>query len=129
MAICEFFFSALKIDCFIKESKYLNICYNNLLTPLLLITFPFIKYCQDTCMLRLSSLEVTFCLRDRPLQSAPFAVHCPPWDPKKIDKKDEVLLRVSNFRKKLIPRFFPPQKKIDRCSVEFQCYKLFVKGT
>ena len=42
MAICEFFFNALKIDCFIKESKYLNICYNNLLTPLLLIAFPFI---------------------------------------------------------------------------------------
>ena len=111
MAICEFFFNALKIDCFIKESKYLNICYNNLLTPLLLITFPFIKYCQDTCMLRLSSLELTFCLRDRSLQSAPLAVHCPPWDPKKIDKKDEVLLRASNFRKKLIPSFFPRQKK------------------
>ena len=30
MAICEFFFNALKIDCFLKESKYLNICYNNL---------------------------------------------------------------------------------------------------
>ena len=108
MAICEFFFNALKIDCFIKESKYLNICYNNLLTPLLLIAFPFIKY---TCMLRLSSLELTFCLRDRSLQSAPFAVHCAPWDPKKIDKKDEVLLRVSNSRKKLIPSFFPRQKK------------------
>ena len=111
MAICEFFFNALKIDCFIKESKYLNICYNNLLTPPLLIAFPFIKYCRDTCMLRLSSLELTFCLRDRSLQSAPFAVHCAPWDPKKIDKKDEVLLRVSNFRKKLIPSFFPRQKK------------------
>ena len=111
MAICEFFFNALKIGCFIKESKYLNICYNNLLTPLLLITFPFIKYCQDTCMLRLSSLELTFCLRDRSLQSALFAVHCPLWDPKKIDKKDEVLLRASNFRKKLIPSFFPRQKK------------------
>ena len=111
MTICEFFFNALKIDCFIKESKYLNICYNNLLTPLLLITFPFIKYCHDTCMLRLSSLELTFCLRDRSLQSAPFAVHCPPWDPKKIDKKLEVLLRAPNFRKKLIPSFFPRQKQ------------------
>ena len=124
MAICEFFFNALKIGCFIKESKYLNICYNNLLTPLLLITFPFIKYCQDTCMLRLSSLELTFCLRDRSLQSAAFAVHCAPWDPKKIDKKDE----VSNFRKKLFLAFSPDKRK-HRCSVEFHCYKLFVKGT
>ena len=26
-----------------------------------------------------------------------------PWDPKKIDKKDEVLLRASNCRKKISP--------------------------
>ena len=35
-------------------------------------------------------------------QSAPFAVHCPPWDPKKIDKKDGVLLTALNFRKKIV---------------------------
>ena len=91
------------------------------------MTFPFTKHCQDTCMLRLSSLELTFCLRDRSLQSAPFTVHCAPWDPKKIDKKDEVLLRASNFRKKNLFLVFSPDKRKHRCSVEFQCYKLFVK--
>ena len=35
-------------------------------------------------------------------RSAPFAVHCPPWDPSKIDRKDGVLLTALNFRKKIV---------------------------
>ena len=31
-----------------------------------------------------------------------FAVHCPPWDPNKIDKKDGALLTDLNFRKKIV---------------------------
>ena len=65
---------------------------------LLLITIFFYQNIAKICKVIRTLLVVADLLFKRP--------HCPPWDPKKIDKKGGILLRASNFRKKFIPGIF-----------------------
>ena len=121
MGLCDFFLNALKIDCFIiKESKYPNYCYNNFLVPLAVDNFFLLQNFAKICKVIRTLLVVADLLFKRP--------HCPPWDPKKIDKKGEILLRASNFRKKFIPGIFPLTKE----NISLQCrisVSHAVKGT
>ena len=104
MGLCDFFLNALKIDCFIiKESKYPNYCYNNFLVPLAVDNYFLLQNFAKICKVIRTLLVVADLLFKRP--------HCPPWDPKKIDKKGEILLRASNFRKKIHSRHFSPDKR------------------
>ena len=121
MGLCDFFLNALKIDCFIiKESKYPNYCYNNFLVPLAVDNYFLLQNFAKICKVVRTLLVVADLLFKRP--------HCPPWDPKKIDKKGEILLRASNFRKKFIPGIFPLTKE----NISLQCrisVSHAVKGT
>ena len=87
----------------IIEGKYPNSFYNNFLFPLAVDN---ISLYQNIAKILLGLFcVVAGLLFKRPIcdeRSAPFAVHCPPWDPKKIDKKDGVLLTALNFRKKIV---------------------------
>ena len=98
--ISAFFFNALKINCFIViERKYPNSCYNNFSIPLAVDNISFYQGINRTL------LVVADLLFKRPIcdkRSAPFAVNCPTRDPKKIDKKDGVLLTALNFREKIV---------------------------
>ena len=132
MAICVhvFFLNALKIDCFIiKEGKYPHICYNGFLIPLASDNISFYKTLPRN-MYAKTLLVVADPLFKRPIcVKVPLCFSLPSLDAKKVDKKLEVLLRASNFRKKNLLLAFSPDKRKHRLSVEFQCYKLFVKGT
>ena len=102
--ISEYFFNALNINCFIIIEKKVpkqflqqfldsSYCWYHFILP---------KYCQGISR---TLVVVAVLLFKRPIcdeRSALFAVHCPPWDPKKIDKKDGVLLTALNFRKKIV---------------------------
>ena len=87
----------------IIEGKYPNSFHKNFLIPLAVDNT--LVYQNIAKILGLLSLSVADLLFKRPIcdeQITPFAVHCPPWDPKKIDKKDGVLLTALNFRKKIV---------------------------
>ena len=86
--ISEFFFNAVKITCFmIIEGKYPNSFYNNFLIPLAVDN---ISLHQNIAKILLGLFCVVADLFFKtPIcdeRSAPFAVHCPPLDQKKIDK-------------------------------------------
>ena len=97
-----FFFNTLKIDCFIvKEGKYPNICYNSFLIPFAADNISFSKILPRYMYAKTLLVVADLVFERLIFAKFPFAIHCPPWDPKKIDKKVEVLLRASNFRKKI----------------------------
>ena len=67
MALCDFFFNALKIDCFIKESKYPNNCYNNFLVPFAGDNIFFYQKIAKICKVIRTLLFVADLLFKRPL--------------------------------------------------------------
>ena len=132
MVICVdvFFFNALKIDCFItKESKYPNICYNSFLIALAADNISFYKtlprYIYVKTLLVVADLLFKRSICDKVsllLFIALLGIQ------RKSTKRTRYCWESQISEKKFLPSFFPSQKKT-RCSVELQCYKLFVKGT
>ena len=90
-------------------------------------------YYNFALVLHFAAILITFCVNvtfcgDYYILRRNKRPHCPPWDPKKIDKKGEILLRASNFRKKFIPGIFPLTKE----NISLQCrisVSHAVKGT
>ena len=107
----------------IIEGKYPNSFYNNFLIPLVGDN---ISFYQNVAKILLGLFcVVAGLLFKRPIcdeRSAPFIVHCPPWDPKKIDKKEGGIADNLKFQER---NCFPWQKKTYRWGVKCQCYKLF----
>ena len=86
----------------IIEGKYPNSFYNNFLFPLAVDS---ISLYQNIAKILGLFCVVADHLFKRPIrdeQINPFAVHCPPWDPKKIDKKKKQKQKALNFRKKIV---------------------------
>ena len=104
MGLCDFFLNALKIDCFIiKESKYPNYCYNNFLVPLAVDNYFLLQNFAKICKVIRTLLVVADLLFKRP--------HCPPSDPKKIDKKGWDIAESLKFQEKIYSRHFSPDKR------------------
>ena len=108
MAICVhvFFFNFI-----VKESKYQTFVTIVSWLLLLLITFPFPKHCHDTCMLRLPSLWLTFCLRDQSVTKFPFCCSLPSLGSKENRQKGWGIAESLKFPKKNFFLAFSPHKR------------------
>ena len=125
-----FFFNPLKTDCFIiKEGKYPNICYNGFLIPLASDNISFYKTLPRNMYVR-TPLFVADLLFKRPIcDKVPLLLFIALPGSKENRQKRWGIAESLKFPKKNFFLAFSRDKKKYRCSVEFQCYKLFVKGT
>ena len=125
-----FFFNPFKIDCFIiKEGKYPNICYNGFLIPLASDNISFYKTLPRNMYVKTLLVVADPLFKRSICDKVPLLLFIAlPGIQRKSTKSLRYCWEPQISEKKLIPSFFPSQKKT-RCSVELQCYKLFVKGT
>ena len=132
MVICVdvFFFNALKIDCFIvKESKYPNICYNSFLIPFAADNISFSKTLPRYIYVKTLLVVADIVFERLIFAKFPFCYSLPSLGSKENRQKGWGIAESLKFPKKNFFLAFSRDKKKYRCSVEFQCYKLFVKGT